>query len=130
MAWYIDTSAAAKLIIAEPESPALQAWIATTIEPVIACDLLRTELLRAVRRVDPTQLTRARQVLDAVILITASTATFERAAFLEPLGLRSLDAIHLAAALELGDELDGMIAYDDRLAGAASELGIAVVSPG
>ena len=43
--------------------------------------------------------------------------------------LRSLDAIHLAAALELGDELDGIVSYDDRLSDAAELLGVAVIAP-
>ncbi len=46
-----------------------------------------------------------------------------------PLLLRSLDAIHLAAALELGDELDGIVTYDERLSDAAALLGVAVISP-
>ncbi len=49
---------------------------------------------------------------------------------LEPVGLRSLDAVHLAAALELADDLEGMLCYDERLAGAAAVAGIAVHAPG
>ncbi len=129
MAWYLDTSAAAKLVVAETETSALRAWIADTREPVVSCDLLRTELLRAVRRVAPDRMTRARAVLESVTLLTVATAMFERAAFLEPVGLRSLDALHVAAALDLGDDLDGIITYDDRLREGASTLGITVVTP-
>ncbi|MCB0998301.1 MAG: hypothetical protein KDB40_03310 [Acidimicrobiales bacterium] len=42
---------------------------------------------------------------------------------------RSLDAIHLAAALDVGDQLDGIVTYDERLADAASHLGIRVITP-
>ena len=48
---------------------------------------------------------------------------------MEPNQLKSLDAIHLGAALELGDELDGIITYDNRLAEAARYNGIEVVGP-
>jgi predicted nucleic acid-binding protein len=52
-----------------------------------------------------------------------------RLADLDPELLRSLDALHLAAALELGDELDGIVTYDDRLATAARHHGVAVLAP-
>lgn len=72
---------------------------------------------------------QARAVLDSVVLITLSTALFERAGDLEPDLLRSLDALHLAAALDLGDDLDGIITYDDRRSSAATPLGISVIAP-
>ena len=58
-----------------------------------------------------------------------STAVFERAARLEPQLLRGLDALHLAAALELGDELEGVLTYDQRLVKGCQVFGIRVVSP-
>ncbi len=45
------------------------------------------------------------------------------------LGCGPSDAIHLAAALDLGDDLEGLITYDDRLAAAAVSNGVAVVAP-
>lgn len=129
MAYYLDTSAAVKLVVQEPGSKALRAWLEAATEPIVGSDLLRTELLRATRRGAPEQVQQARAVLDSVTLLTVTTALFEQAAILEPAVLRSLDAIHLAAALDLGDELDGIITYDDRLAEAAADLGIAVVAP-
>ncbi len=72
---------------------------------------------------------RARAVLDSIAILTLPTSTFERAAEPDPDRLRGLDALHLAAALELGDELDGFVTYDDRLAVAASRYAVAVVSP-
>ncbi len=85
--------------------------------------------MRAVRRAVPDRVLRAREVLDAVTLVHVTPAVFENAGRLEASGLRSLDAIHLAAALDLGDDLDGLITYDDRLADAAVSNGIAVVAP-
>jgi predicted nucleic acid-binding protein len=130
MALYLDASAAAKLVVAEPDSGAMTSWAAAHQTQVIANDLLRTELLRATRRPAPDRMQRARSVLDALTLFSLTSATFERAATLDPEGLRSLDAIHLAAALELGDELDGIVTYNERMAAAASLYGVAVISPG
>ncbi len=72
---------------------------------------------------------RARAVLDTITIVTIPTSTFERAADIEPDRLRSLDALHLAAALEVGDELEAIVAYDDRLSEAARRYGIPVVAP-
>jgi predicted nucleic acid-binding protein len=129
MAFYLDTSAAAKLVVAEAESDAMASWATIHETRVVASDLLRTELLRATRRAAPNQMQRARTVLDAITLFNLTSTTFERAATLDPDELRSLDALHLAAALELGDELDGIVTYGDRMAAAASLYGIAVITP-
>jgi len=129
MAFYLDTSAAVKLVMAEPDSPAMARWAAVHESQVIASDLLRTELLRATRRAAPDRVQRARSVLDALTLLSLTSATFERAAILDPQQLRSLDALHIAVALELGDELDGIVTYDERMAAAASSYGIGVIMP-
>ncbi len=129
MAFYLDTSALVKLVAAEPETEALRAWLADTPRDPIACDLVRTELMRAVRRAAPDRAARARDVLDAITLCEVTSAVFEAAGRLEPAALRSLDAIYLAAALDLGDDLEGLVTYDVRLAEAAATLGIKVVAP-
>lgn len=129
MAFYLDTSAAVKLVVTEVGSLALRTWLRKATVPIVSSDLLRTELLRATRRGAPDQMQQARAVLDSVVLVTLSTALFERAGDLEPERLRSLDALHLAAALDLGDDLDGIITYDDRLSSAATALGISVIAP-
>lgn len=128
MAHYLDTSALTKLVVAEAESKALRAWLRTGREPV-ACDLARTELIRAVRRSAPDRLLHARAVLDSLTLIDVTTSIFEQASRLDPTSRHSLDAIHLAAALGLGDDLDSMVTYDDRLAEAANLNGIPVTAP-
>jgi len=125
----LDTSAAVKLVTAERGSTALRRWLASRDDVMFSSDLLRTELLRATRRAAPDQMVQARAVLDSLLLVTLSTAVCERAAILEPDLLRSLDALHLAAALEIGDELEGMVAYDHRLSESARALGISVVAP-
>jgi predicted nucleic acid-binding protein len=130
MAYYLDTSAAVKLVVAERDTAALTAWLAEHDDEVVSSDLLRTELLRATKRGAPHAMPRARAVLDSLTVLTVPTSTFERAADLDPDLLRSLDAVHLTAALELGDDLDGLVTYDDRLADAARFHGITVIAPG
>ena len=129
MAFYIDPSALVKLVVREPETDGLRDWLAETPRDPVTCDLARTELLRAVRRVAPDLLVQARMVLDLVTITDVTTAVFEAAGRLDPAILRTLDAIHVAAALDLGDDLEGMVTYDERLAQAAEQNGIRVSSP-
>ena len=129
MAHYMDTSALVKLIVDEPETGALREWLAVEPREPVSCDLARTELLRVVRRTAPDRAVAARRLLEAVTLTQVTTAVFEQAGRLDPASLRSLDAIHLAAALDLGDDLDGLVTYDSVLARAAASAGIEVTAP-
>ncbi len=85
--------------------------------------------MRAVRRIVPDRALQARAVLDSVTLLKVDSSVFEEAGRLDPSVLRSLDAIHLASALDLGDDLEGLVTYDDRLAEAAEANGVAVICP-
>lgn len=128
MAIYVDTSAAVKLLVREPETSALRRWLGEEERDLVSSDLLRTELSRvALRLGDGTR--RAQAILAGIIVLPVTTATFDSAGALEPATLRSLDALHLAAALDLGDELDAILTYDDRLADAAVTHGVEVVAP-
>lgn len=129
MAFYADTSALVKLVVAEPETDALLTWLSDEAVVPVTCDLARTELMRVVRRGAPDRAVQARAVLDAMAILAVTADVFEEAGRLEPRTLRSLDAIHLAAALALGDDLEAMVAYDDRLAAAARANGIEVITP-
>ena len=133
MVHYLDTSALTKLVVAEAESKALRAWLTTDREPV-ACDLARTELIRAVRRSAPDRLLHARAVLDSLTLIDVTTSIFEQASRLDPPALRSLDAIHLATAQvltnESGTTLVAFVTYDRRLLECAKAAGLPTASPG
>lgn len=129
MIFYLDTSAIVKLVVDEAESEAFEAWVVSRSDDLVSSDLVRTELLRGVRRVAPNRLERARAVLDGIDLIVMRTALFERAAELDPPLRRSLDALHLACALDLGDELDAVVSYDDRLGAAVRTHGVALIAP-
>lgn len=131
--WYVDTSAFVKLIVDEDGSDAMFTWARAQEaqgEGLWSSDLLRTEALRAARSLGSDQLARTRTVLDAFALVELSRDTFARAGELEPAIMRSLDALHIAAALELGDDLDGIVTYDDRMSAAAHSTGIAIHQPG
>ena len=128
MTFYLDTSAVVKLVVAEPHSAALTAWCAG--RSLIGSDLVRTETLRAARRHSPAALGQARLVLAALPTLALTPSVCDRAAELDPTVLRSLDALHLACALQLGDDLEAVVTYDARMTLACTALGVAVASPG
>src|SRR5262245_41057591 len=99
--WCLDSSALVKIVIEEPESRALLDWRRAR-DRLVACELIRVETVRAVRVSDPAAVARARQAIAALTLIRVDDQLYEVAADLEPPLLRSLDALHLAAALTLG----------------------------
>src|SRR5438093_10690879 len=124
-----DTSAAVKLPMNEPESPALRRWLRRHPERASAA-LLRVELVRVVRRAGlPRLIPEARKLLAGVHLIRLDDSLLDRAADLDPTDLRSLDSIHLAAAASLGDDLAAVVSYDDRLLAAAASVGLPIATP-
>ena len=125
---YLDSSAGVKLVLGEPQSPALRGWLAGKTE-VLSSALFGTELLRAVRREAPEAIARARAVISGTMLLTIDDEVLELAARLDPLMLRTLDAIHLASAIRLGTDLDALVTYDRRMIGAAQQLGLPAISP-
>ena len=126
--WYLDSSALVKTVVEEPESGALIEWLVGKRE-LAACDLVRVEAIRAVRVSDPGAVERTRSVLRTLTMIRLDPPLLDRAAEMEPGSLRSLDAIHLAAALSLGSDLAGVVTYDVRMAEATERLGLAVEAP-
>ena len=130
MAYYLDTSAFLKLIVAEKHSKALRTWADQHDQGLISSDLLRIESLRAARRLGPEFLLATREILRAVHLISLTADICESAAELDPAIMRSLDAAHLATALQLGSDLEGVVTYDERMAEASLHLGIRVLNPG
>lgn len=126
---YVDTSAAVKLLMTERESAALRRWLRRRPQRASAA-LLRVELVRVVRRAGlPGLIPESRKLLAALHLIRLDDTLLDRAADLDPTELRSLDAIHLAAAASLGDDLGALVTYDDRLLAAATALGLPTATP-
>lgn len=128
-ALYLDSSALCKLVAEEPETAALHALWVSHDGDLVSSDLARTEVLRQSGRLDPPRLAQARLVLDGLLLVPILTRLAEAAGTIGPPHLRSLDALHLATALELGDDLHGMVTYDSRQAQAARALGLTVIMP-
>lgn len=127
-------------MVREPETDALRAFLAAAgARPLVTSALARTELQRAVLRfahrsdVSPTDAAAAAQEAVALLrrldLVRVGAVLLDRAGRQLPPSLRSLDAIHLVTALGLGPLLDAVVAYDERLADAARQAGIAVHAP-
>jgi predicted nucleic acid-binding protein len=128
---YLDTSAVVKLVWREQETDALHGFLAKWPEtPLVSSALLLVETRRAVLRVDPSGLQRADLLLTRVGKVGLTGAVLEAASRIPDPHLRSLDAIHLATALLLRDDLDALITYDQRLAAAAGGEGLPVQTPG
>jgi predicted nucleic acid-binding protein len=128
---YIDTSAFLKLVLDEPQSPALRAHLAARGQTrFVSSALLKVEARRGLLRGDSARMPRADLLLGDVTSLDMSAAVLEKASRLPDSMLRSLDAIHLATALLVRDDLDAVLTYDDRLATAAASHGLTVESPG
>lgn len=131
--WYLDTSAWLMLVKDEEHSAALRRWMERQErdgQTLCGSDLMRTEALRGARRHGTAILEHATVLLDELDLIRLSRETFELAATVDPPELRTLDALHLAVASELGDDLAGIVTYDRRLVAAAAAVGVTTASPG
>lgn len=124
---YLDTSAAVKLLVQEAESDALAAELRSAEPELVACLLLETELRRLVAR-EPALTQRAvTDLLRGVDLHELPPPLFTEAGLLPGDRLRSLDALHLAAAIRL--EVDVVLTYDQRMTDAATSLGLEVLAP-
>jgi uncharacterized protein len=130
---YVDTSALTKLLIAEPETPKLRTWLAAQSdqgEYAATSALGRVELMRVVARYgEPSQAERARYLLDGLDILPLTKPVIALAETIGPATLRSLDAIHLAAAAQIKRELAAFVTYDRRLLDGCREVGIATASP-
>lgn len=128
---YLDSCAAIKLLVPEPESAALVDWLtARESEVIMSSGLIRVELHRALHRIGAADAVRdqAEQLLDGLHLHPVD-AVLAQAAALPGQHLRSLDAIHLATALSAGTP-PTFVTYDARLAAAARQAGLTVSAPG
>lgn len=117
-----------KLPLLEPEQAALRRELARW-QGRVSSSLLRVEATRACGRYGDKFVLRAQAALARVALVPIDDAVLDAAAALEPPELTSLDALHLATALSLGESLGVLIAYDKRLQDAAASCGLAVAAP-
>jgi predicted nucleic acid-binding protein len=126
---YLDASALVKLVMSEPETPALVAYLGDA-SFVLSSRLSHVEVRRAVARVaEPGDVEHAASMLEGLQLIELDAAVADVAGSAAPVSLRSLEAIHLASAMSVTDEIEAFVTYDLRLADAARAAGLTVVAP-
>src|ERR1700682_5985638 len=133
--FYVDSSALVKLVREEPESAALRTFLSDA--DLLSCELVLTELPRAIRRasaIDPRfplarLLERVGELLESLALLPLDRALLLAAGALADPALRALDAIHVAAAVDVSP-LDAFVSYDERQAAAARLAGLLTVQPG
>jgi hypothetical protein len=127
---YLDSAAVVKLVHAEPESPALRAWLDERAEAGwISSVLVEIESFRALTRHAPDAVARLHPVLDQIDLIDLSPGVRILAQTVRPVTVRSLDAIHLGTALTIRPSLTSFVTYDKRLLDAATAAGLPADSP-
>lgn len=127
-ATYLDSSAIVKLVVLEPESSALRRYLLRR-RPLVSSALARTEVLRALMPAGEDAVAAGRKALSTFDLVRINDRILRAAGVMVPTELRSLDAIHLAIADRLGDEISTVVTYDDRMADIAREQGHRVVAP-
>lgn len=128
---YLDSSALVKLIHVEQESRALRRYLRRyRDDSFVTSALSRVEVVRAVLGGGSEAIQLARDQLSRLDQIALDATALDEAATLSPdTRLRSLDAVHLAAARIVGSELRSLITYDLRMAEAARRLGLLVEAP-
>ncbi|HEY4409310.1 MAG TPA: type II toxin-antitoxin system VapC family toxin [Acidimicrobiia bacterium] len=127
-ATYLDSSAIVKLAVAEPESGALRRYLRRR-KPYVASALARAEVARALLPFGPAAVRRGDDVLTRIDLVRVSDSVLRAAGGLLPEEIRTLDAIHLATAQQLGEDLARVVTYDARMRAVAEDLGLDVAAP-
>jgi uncharacterized protein len=127
---YLDSSALLKLLFEEDESVALAQWISErTATPMVSSEVVRIEVVRAARRLDPAVVPAARTLVSQLDLVPLTGTLIDEAADAGEPVLRILDAIHLASVLSIQADLTAFVAYDTRLIAAVASVGIGAVRP-
>lgn len=127
---YVDTSALLRLIKTdEPGSEAVQHFLAEHDAELVSSALLTVEARRGVLRLRPEGIPKVDLLLGEIEQIGISDAVIESAGRLPDPMLRSLDAIHLATALLIREDVEALLTYDVRLREAAQAHGLATAAP-
>jgi predicted nucleic acid-binding protein len=126
--WYLDSSAILKYVFAEPERPAM---VKALTSQAISSELARLEVKRAVFRINPKDIELANEELSRINFVSISNQVLNVAeSFTGSVTLATLDAIHVATAITLGHQIEGIITYDKQMISNAAVMGIKVLSPG
>ena len=127
---YLDSAAVVKLVHAEPETTALRAWLDERADSGWTSSVLvEVESFRALARYAPQAVTRLPMVLDQIELAGLTPGIRATAQGVQPVTVRSLDAMHLATALQLRATLVSFVTYDKRLLDAARAANLPVSAP-
>ena len=117
-----------KLILEERESRVLREYLVVR-SPPITSRVATVEVTRAIARVTTPSADALAELWRRTEFVELDAEIAQSAGGIGPPALRSLDAIHLASALALAEELEAFVTYDARLADAARALGLTVVAP-
>ncbi len=128
MRWYLDTSAAIKLLVDERESVDLAEYVDAAQQELVSALLLETELRRAVYRHELLTQEAVSAFLATLTLYDMPPSLYMEAGLIGGPNLRSLDALHVCAALRCG--ASAILTYDKRMGQAAAAVGLPVISPG
>lgn len=123
---YVETSAAAKLLVEEEASDRLAEHLDQLVGSLVSGMILETELRRLAVRIDLAQ-SAVTGLLERFDLLESDRALYRDAGLLAGRHLRSLDALHVAAALRM--DADVMISYAPRQITAAETAGLRVLNP-
>ncbi|CAA9397992.1 MAG: hypothetical protein AVDCRST_MAG66-1304 [uncultured Pseudonocardia sp.] len=127
---YVDASALLKIVKDDEDEPsAMRTYLEGLRSDLVSSTLLTVEMRRAMLRIRPDGLPKVDALLGRVRQLDVGGAVIETAGRLPDPLLRPLDAIHLATALLIREDVESLLTYDDRLADAARAHGLAVVSP-
>jgi len=139
---YLDTCALLKLVHPEPETRMLRDFLKSRVQvPKFTATVVLAELPRAVRRANHDQAGRAsefleaereqaQRLLDTLQMVDVTRAVLADAGDADGPFLRTLDAVHLVAAARIRAGLSAFVTYDKKLATAAQQAGLPVLSPG
>ena len=139
---YLDTCALMKLVHPEGETAALRDFLKRRVTiPKFTATVALAELPRAVRRAShhtagqpgeflKAEREQAQRLLDTLRMIDVTRAVLTDAAEIDGPLLRTLDAVHLVAASRIRGSLTAFVTYDKKLAAAAQQAGLPVLSPG
>lgn len=123
---YLDSSVALRTILDVPERKRLQSWMQAADATFVSSRLLRTEVIRVLRR-DGRPLSAGAPLLERIGMLEIGHETHTVAESIER-HVRTLDALHLATALLIGEPVT-VATHDRRMKDVAEHLGLLVTDP-
>ena len=123
---YLDSSVALRTILDVPQRRRLQDWMLAAGTTFVSSRLLRTEVIRVLRR-DGRPVSDGAPLLERIGLVEISRETHTIAESIER-HIRTLDALHLATALLIGENVT-VATHDTTMKAVATSLGLDVSDP-